>query len=492
MRLTLIALFACTAGLAAQPPLPFVPPHLMQTPVYTGQRPTPPTAAPLLYLRLSGPDGMKVTLYRNGREHEYDAPCVVGVRPGFVQRIKLSGMTKLPAANYYPTLDVFGSLYMGNLRSVDFPAAVVFSEEDFLKVDAGGFLQKAIVLERPETAFPAASSAKQPFEFSFAATRNLHDEARERGQLLAFVQLGQRKWNKEDLVRDVVPGILLLPGEKVLMPPAAPPHHAWNCYPLVDPIVGVPHPKDLYCLPDGGDIKGKVGYLGGKLVGLDASDTVAEYKDALGRRKIAVSNRICLCVPRFVVLKQEWNPTNAVAVIHPGTTNGAMARLEYNVTYNAAIRDQRLILEQTKSQARPSSNVNILGTAVTASVANTSIKATLQPVRTLDGTLICEKSQPDAPLTIDKWPDKCAALVGDLVTFYLRYTNRGTQPITSVVVSDSLTPRFEYVPGTAQADRDALFSAEPNDEGSSVLRWEIRGALQPGETGIVRFQIRVR
>ena len=96
------------------------------------------------------------------------------------------------------------------------------------------------------------------------------------------------------------------------------------------------------------------------------------------------------------------------------------------------------------------------------------------------------------PLVICKWPDKCDLQLGDLVTFYLRYKNEGSHPITGVVVSDSLTARLEYVPNSARSDRDALFTTTPNEADSSVLRWEITGALPGGQTGTVCFQARVR
>ena len=50
-----------------------------------------------------------------------------------------------------------------------------------------------------------------------------------------------------------------------------------------------------------------------------------------------------------------------------------------------------------------------------------------------------------------------------------------------VAVTDSLSGRLEYIPGSAQADRDAVFTTEPNEAGSVVLRWEISGRLLPGE-----------
>ena len=96
------------------------------------------------------------------------------------------------------------------------------------------------------------------------------------------------------------------------------------------------------------------------------------------------------------------------------------------------------------------------------------------------------------PLLLIKWPDRCATQIGDIVTFFLKYTNQGGQPITDVVVSDSLTARLEYVPGSARSDRDSVFTTQPNEAGSLILRWEINGALPPGQNGVVSFQARIR
>ncbi len=61
-----------------------------------------------------------------------------------------------------------------------------------------------------------------------------------------------------------------------------------------------------------------------------------------------------------------------------------------------------------------------------------------------------------------------------------------------MAVSDSLSGRLEYVPGSAQADRDAVFTTEQNEAGSMILRWEISGRLAPDESGVLRFQAKVR
>jgi uncharacterized repeat protein (TIGR01451 family) len=99
---------------------------------------------------------------------------------------------------------------------------------------------------------------------------------------------------------------------------------------------------------------------------------------------------------------------------------------------------------------------------------------------------------PDKPLSLCKWADRDAAQVGDIVTIFLRYTNHGGRPITNIGVTDSLTGRLEYVAGSAVSDRDAVFTATPNEAGSLTLRWEIDGTLQAGESGVVRFQVKVK
>jgi uncharacterized repeat protein (TIGR01451 family) len=113
---------------------------------------------------------------------------------------------------------------------------------------------------------------------------------------------------------------------------------------------------------------------------------------------------------------------------------------------------------------------------------------------TRDFTCLCGEvpHAPDQPLTLCKWADKQTAQVGDVVTFTLKYSNLGGQPITDVAVADSLTSRLEYVPGSAQSDRNAVFTIQGNEAGSVLLRWEISGKLMPGQAGVVRFQAKIR
>src|SRR5262249_46398545 len=140
---------------------------------------------------------------------------------------------------------------------------------------------------------------------------------------------------------------------------------------------------------------------------------------------------------------------------------------------------------------KASALVNFQQAQVIAQVEGVVIHSSAVAVGDVTGE--CKKEAEECSLlVIDKWPDKCELHLGEVVTFYLRYRNTTRRPVTSVVVSDSLTARLEYVPNSARSDRDALFTTTPNEVDSSVLRWEITGPLKGGEVGIVCFQARVR
>jgi uncharacterized repeat protein (TIGR01451 family) len=113
---------------------------------------------------------------------------------------------------------------------------------------------------------------------------------------------------------------------------------------------------------------------------------------------------------------------------------------------------------------------------------------------TRDLTVCCNEvpCPPDKPLVLIKCADRQSAQVGDVVTFMLKYSNHGGRPITDVAVTDSLTTRLEYIPGSSQSDRPAVFTTQANEAGSLILRWEITGRLLPGSSGVVRFQARIR
>ena len=86
---------------------------------------------------------------------------------------------------------------------------------------------------------------------------------------------------------------------------------------VYDPIAGPKCPEEE-CLRDGGDLGPRAAFgPEGRLVGVDPADTVAEYVDNGGRRRITVSNPVCLCVPRFAVIRSVLLPSGYLTVVGP-------------------------------------------------------------------------------------------------------------------------------------------------------------------------------
>lgn len=515
--------------------------------------------SPLLFVQFVGGAGLRVTFYQGQpRGRSFDAPTVVGLRPGYLYRLQVSHLPGHPGVSIYPTLEVQGSLHLpSKLNAQRYPAPVVLTESDIESVLAGNLICKAIYLENPERAMPTATPTALPIELSLPPGSDLMAEARDRGRPMLIVRLGGRSLvSDEELCRSTVPGTILFPGEKVLMPAVAPPCIPMADRPFYDPRLGPKAPEEE-CLHDGGDGRNRAGFdANGQLAGVEPEDTVAEYTDSYGSRHVTHSNRVCLCVPRYGVLRCETplSRYNGVVGVNDAREVQFQRRLD-SLTPPLQARNA----EQLKSESgreRPSINraaalaldvthyeildamdvplgpIALLGTKraltlsemertrlvkqmqfarqlssrdnvqTTASVTVTSVVGRIEAgarivqaeAETRDLTVCCNEvpCPPDKPLVLIKCADRTSAQVGDVVTFTLKYSNHGGKPIADVAVTDSLTTRLEYVPGSAQSDRPAVFTTQANEAGSLVLRWEITGRLMPGTSGVVRFQARIR
>jgi uncharacterized repeat protein (TIGR01451 family) len=511
--------------------------------------------APLLFVRFAGPAGLQVTFYQGAaRPQELPAPVTVGLRPGYLYRMRLTGLPGRPGVSLAPTLQVCGTLHLSpRLRAGDYPAPVSFSDLEIEQILRGVLLTKLVYLEDPERAAPVRADGS--LELDVPPDRNLLEEVRDYGRPVLLIRVGQREVGNEELVRQSVPGTILLPGERVLPPPALKPWVPWAGLQLYDPHLG-PKPAEEECLHDGGDAGRPVGLdREGRLHGLDPSDTVAEYADSEGRRHLSVSNRVCICVPRFAALRTELPPAIFDTEVSLAQTQFTQEQVQLRKRVPPLLENQNLQPGALKGRLRPSAAVATVGTAPLRSlkvlraevlelgpaealctkkaVLLNEIERTrllkqielarvlseqvrLQGMEQVEGTAVVGKVKgldviravaetrsltvccneaprpPDKPLVLFKWADRHAAQVGDVVTFYLKYSNQGGQPITDVAVSDSLTGRLEYVPDSSRTDRDAVFTTQENEAGSLVLRWEISGRLLPGESGVVSFQARIR
>jgi len=450
--------------------------------------------APLLHVRFTGPQGMHVTFYSGqATSRDFAAPAAAGLRPGYFYRVRVHGMAEFPGVALYPTLEVRGSLELpAQINPADYPAPITITDNDVRRAQAGVLITKVIYLENPERAVPTTAKPGQALESDVPANRDLLDEARRNGRPMVILRFGERSYSDAELTAEAVPGTILLPGQYGLGRPARPPYLPWGCVNLCDPILGCRHSEDE-CIHDGGDIGLPAG-IGpdGKLGGLDPTDTVAEFTDCKGRRTVVKSNRVCICVPRFVVLRTECPLAGYEMAVNPVITAAMQSRAQLQVRVPSLEKEQVCVLAGIKGRERPSGAQTTIGPVELANATTIAAIGRLEGTNVVAGVLEKPLHCPAKPLVLCKWASAKAAQVGDVITFYLKYSNYGGQPISDVVVSDSLSGRLEYVPGTAQSDRDAVFTIQPNEVGSSILRWEVGGRLQPGTSGVVSFQARVR
>ncbi len=456
-----------------------------------------PTLPPPLYVKMIGPEGMQVTFYRgSGKSTTLKTPCVVGLRPGYAYQVKLSNIPGHPFP-LYPTLEVRGSLVSpgGKVKPRDFPASLVFTEAELANVRADGLVTKIVVLEKIQTASAEAATIDVPLLTDVGAGENPYLLARDIGTPMMIMRLGQREVTEEELMAHGMFGTVQLPDETALPLPQFAPYLPWTCPAFFDPLLGPQAPGADLCLPNGGAVGTRVGFdIDGKLAGLDPSDTVAEYVDSKGNRKIAISNRVCVCVPRFVVVRGEIRLVGQSIVYTTGAINKAQyGQLMKNIT-PIITEHQNVMVGVLATRLGLSSTLNALGTVVYGQIEGLEIYVNVKGPRGI--STLCKNAEeaelPEVPLCLIKWPDKYGALLGDTITFTLKYTNQGGKVIHDVIISDSLLSRYEYIVGSQQSDRAATFTTQLNEVGSQILRWQINEDLPPGQSGIVRFQVKVK
>jgi uncharacterized repeat protein (TIGR01451 family) len=308
-------------------------------------------------------------------------------------------------------------------------------------------------------------------------------------------------------------------------------------------VLGRPQPQGE-CIFDGGD-RDLPARVSSELIvrGLEPEDTIGHADTVDGSVIVAPSNRVKIYAPRFAAVRSvtELRQGEHVdAVVHHDQGFGPQPISDslqldthlQRIEARGQIADRRM--QGINGQVRPSADLGVryvLGfdagflpyediavirrgilensdkprLAIGKQAANTwSHDQAVQVV--LDGRqaaevvadqraqaiLLFEDKSGPAKLRVIKVASTSAANVGDIVDFTIRYDNVGDQIIGNVTIVDSLTPRLEYVPESAQASRAANFSTKTNDAGSLILRWEVIDPLPKGEGGLVRFKCRVR
>lgn len=295
---------------------------------------------------------------------------------------------------------------------------------------------------------------------------------------------------------------------------------------------------------DGGDRRPKVNFGQVEmLVNLDPEDTVAVFRGKDGLRKIVESNRVCIYAPKFAEIRLVQNPE--------GYSSGQVARrlekddmaMQKTQMLADVEKQQVLRLNGLISRKRPSvyvgeqwaSNfceVRVLagydrgigwaqeiGTMRTGALTNSdqallakrvefamlltnvqmpqllgSIAGAneLYRVRGVMETVLVEERPGKPKVKLEKFASVPSAKIGDTVRFTIKFSNIGKETVKDVSIVDSLHARLDYVPNTADGPLDAVFSAQVNEVGSMTLRWQLKNPLDPGQSGFVSFDAKMR
>ncbi len=310
----------------------------------------------------------------------------------------------------------------------------------------------------------------------------------------------------------------------------------------IDPYGPLPGPSDEY-LCDGGDFGTPAGVKAdGSIEGLEQEDAVGEYTAADGRVFVTPSNRVCIYAPRFAAVRRV---VQVVAHEQPVFVDAALEETSAAKAANAVppiSAKQRHAVSVDLGQKPPSlfrqrqqagglenlqaamdaftslgayANLEIIRTGEVSQAEKPRLERSMQSAVALTGVqapqvvfgvkmaqaevgvrqpgLIYQTNGPEHPkLRLIKLASCGNALPGEEIEFTLRFDNIGDQVIDKVTIADNLSTRFEYVEGSAKSSVDADLVTRSNDEGSLILRWEIKHSVKPGAGGILRFKVKVR
>jgi uncharacterized repeat protein (TIGR01451 family) len=297
---------------------------------------------------------------------------------------------------------------------------------------------------------------------------------------------------------------------------------------------------------DGGDLDPALAvHSDASIAGLNPTDTIAYYETYDGKLCVTPTNRVPIYAPRFAAIRQV---TGVVLSEHALATERILApvsasrfedknlassmvqpvapQAEEKVSLIDAFRDRnggvplaQVIPPQRMSDAIvPFEAIDFFRTGVLKHedipvlgqfLQNAKVWETPESLEVLvdgqEAAIALDVKQAQDVHVYELPPGKCSLRIckaashmiansGDQITFTIRFDNIGAQPIDKVVILDSLSPRLEYIEESQQNSVAPApeFSSEPNEVGSTVLKWEFKSSLKPGAGGVLHFRCVVR
>ncbi len=294
---------------------------------------------------------------------------------------------------------------------------------------------------------------------------------------------------------------------------------------------------------DGGDEGYPVHYNGLEMKGLETEDTVVEFYDNNNKRRVEPSNKVCVYAPRFAAVRSATAPIAGVQIakaagahdrLGVGGLNAKMRidenkRIDQLDTVRMRSRASGLkkdqsdnVFDATQSATVHAKLINLfearkfiaegqyvrdespiisdgmaaagvwsrdLNPIVTASdVAGQAVST----VTKVEAYTAVEDPRGPGQLRVVKLADKSVAEVGETIEFTIRIDNLGGLELREVKLVDNLTPRLEFVEGSATHTLDGELLVEDNGEGSSKLTFRLAAPLKGKTGGVLKFRCVVR
>ncbi len=473
-----------------------------------------------------------------------ESSLTVGLQVGVGYRLRLTSPPNQPETTVYPVIEVVGHLHRPTeVDPAEFPIRVSFSIDDFNDViDYGQLVTKVTYLESPDQALPISVPENEVPTVRLSPGEDPVRVAERLGRLMVISRIGGRK---------PVPGEPIGFGDLGLTTGPCPFQHpesgVHQCsVPVCPPIGPGRPPKPLFptdeYLCDGGDHGTRAGVAPGGIAGVEPSDALIRFR-AGDKPRVLPTNTVCIYAPRFAAVRIAQGPIQTRFVATP---RGAvrLSRMEESAAvlepnrldeYLApgALRVRSRASELERLQG-PNSHIEVRvlnGFSTIAGLVSeeliqgpafeglTAPPLTIQEengplaIQTAGGVTVTGIIQganetrttfvpaeiagveepPSRPgVAVFKETDTKVAKPGTEVTFKIHYRNMGNVLIESVSIVDSLLPRLEYIEDSSEGPAGTVFTAKPNSGGSTELRWDLPGSLEPGEQGSVTFRARVR
>ncbi|MBC7816664.1 MAG: DUF11 domain-containing protein, partial [Planctomycetaceae bacterium] len=536
-------------------------------------------------VRVELPSEGKVTWFLGARDDVKEA-AQVKLAVGQSYRVKLSDMPEFPGIELYPSVEMLDRLHPPAGHADTFALPLAFTIEELEAAVEGRMVTKVIYVEQPQLALPFELTTDIAIR-TVNARANLIEEADKSGRPLALIRLGGRIpalnetqgaffGNGAPVLASKGVGSFFPSGQTASKTVTEPngrsekdsrprftaaetriqldshadaqevtrPKFQQNREGLVaaDPSLADQFPDEY--LFDGGDRDYPVHYDSDIMVGIETEDTVAEFQNHKGKRKVKASNRVAIYAPRFAAVRTVHGVREGVNVqrvaanlddVHGAGLRqkvGAKTGLQRDRLQGVRMRSRasgifsqstrkdvssaKFVAQHTKLQnvyedvqflhdgkirqneiARLHGGMNAAATWTRdlnpVLVANLSAAQEVYAnfkVAEMTGT--DEGHKQPGRLRLVKLADKEAAKPGDVITFTIRFDNLGDRELRHIRLIDNLTPRLEYVDDSATSDMPGSINVDDNGEGSHILRFELDNPLAGHAGGVITFQAKLR